>query len=95
MKFELEFVENEIEFETEFFATDQSFDTEFGAIQKSVEYVGGELYEGTYMVTPTTEQQTLPTKERVMVEDVTVKKIPFFCTSNTSGGNTVYIGNEV
>jgi hypothetical protein len=53
------------------------------------------LYEGDYVATPKVGEQTLPTKEKVMVGDVTIKAIPFFNTSNTSGGSTVYIGNEV
>lgn len=53
------------------------------------------LYEGDYVATPKVGEQTLPTTAKVMVGDVTIKAIPFFNTSNTSGGSTVYIGNEV
>ena len=53
------------------------------------------LYTGEYNVTPKIESQMLPTKEKVMAEDVTIKAIPFFNVSNTSGGSTVYIGKEV
>lgn len=52
-------------------------------------------YEGTYDVTPKVEEQTLPTAEKFLEKDVTIKKIPYFEVSNTSGGDTVYIGNEV
>lgn len=52
-------------------------------------------YEGDYEVTPKVNAQTMPTKGKLMEEDVTVKSIPFFDVSNTSGGSTVYIGNEV
>jgi hypothetical protein len=53
-------------------------------------------YEGTYSVTPSAhEAQTLNTAKKYLEEDVNVKKIPYSETSNTSGGNTVYIGNEV
>lgn len=68
---------------------------DFGEITKVTEYVGGEPYDGEYTVTPKVEAQTLPTKEKVMLDDVTVKAIPFFNVSNTSGGSTVYIGSEV
>ena len=55
---------------------------------------GGE-YEGDYIVTPKVESQTMPTKNKLLTEDVTIKSIPFFNVSNTSGGSTVFIGNEV
>lgn len=53
------------------------------------------IYNGDYTVTPSVEEQTLKTANKKMLEDVTVKKIPFYETSNLSGGNTVYIGSEV
>lgn len=52
-------------------------------------------YEGSYDVTPKVEEQTLPTAEKFLQKDVTIKKIPYFEVSNTSGGDTVYIGKEV
>ena len=52
-------------------------------------------YEGEYEVTPKVAEQTLPTAQKLLEEDVHIKKIPYFEVSNTSGGNTVYIGNEV
>ena len=54
-----------------------------------------EEYEGAYEVTPKVEQQTLPTKDKHMTDDVTIKSIPFFSVSNETGGNTVYIAREV
>ena len=66
-----------------------------GEIHTVTEYVGGEKYEGAYEVTPKVEAQTMPTKDKVLIDDMTVKAIPFFSVSNTSGGNTVFIGNEV
>lgn len=53
------------------------------------------LYEGEYEVTPKVSEQTLPTAEKMLTEDVTIKSIPFFNVGNTSGGSTVYIANEV
>lgn len=67
----------------------------FGEVQPITEYIGGEKYEGEYIVTPKVESQAIPTKSKVMLEDVTIKSIPFFNVGNTSGGSTVYIGNEV
>lgn len=54
-----------------------------------------EPFDGEYTVTPKVTEQIMATKNRLMLNDVTVKSIPFFNVSNTSGGNTVYIGNEV
>ena len=52
-------------------------------------------YEGDYEVTPKVDGQELKTKHKYMTDDVTVHAIPFFEVSNTSGGNTVYIANEI
>ena len=53
------------------------------------------IYDGAYEVTPSAhEAQTLETAGHVMENDVTVKIIPFFQTSNVSG-YTVYIASEV
>lgn len=55
---------------------------------------GGKPYEGAYEVTPTVEGFTLPTARKVMSEDLTVKRIPYFEMDNTVG-TTVFIGSEV
>lgn len=52
-------------------------------------------YEGEYEVTPTVNGQTLETKQKLMTDDVTIHAIPFFEVGNNSGGNTVYIANEL
>lgn len=52
----------------------------------------GKVYEGDYTVTPKLEEQTLPTKDKVLTEDIQVEKIPITKTANSSGGNTVIIG---
>lgn len=52
-------------------------------------------YEGDYSVTPTVDGKTIPTQNQIMRKDVTIKPIPFFETSNTSDGTTVYIGSEL
>lgn len=35
------------------------------------------------------------TKDRLMINDVEIKGIPVFSTSNDAGGNTIYIAKEV
>ena len=56
------------------------------------EYVSAPVYDGDYVVTPDTEDDIyLYTNDKLMKNDVTVKKIPYYETSNVSG-YTVYIG---
>ena len=93
MKLDVKFKEIDQKFNVNFKEVNQKFNVGFG------QYVGGaagaERYDGDYIVTPKVTEQTIPTKEKLMVDDMTVKSIPFFSASNTSGGNTVYIGREV
>jgi len=51
-----------------------------------------DYYTGVYTVRPSSEEQTLPTKNRMMSKDVLVEEIPYFETTNESGGYTVIIG---
>lgn len=55
----------------------------------------GEIYDGDYVVIPKVTEQMLPTAEKFMEDDVTVKSIPYFNVSNTAGGSSVYIGSEI
>ena len=73
----------------------QTFVTKFGDVQTVTKYIGGEEYVGDYVVTPKVDEQMLETKDKVLTDDVVIKSIPFFKVSNTNGGSTVYIGNEV
>lgn len=58
--------------------------------------VGGmiqqESYDGSYEVIPTIGQQILQTKNKTMVNDLTIKSIPYSEVTNTSNGITVTIG---
>lgn len=54
-----------------------------------------ETYTGPYTVTPKAhEEQTLNTASKIMVRDVTVRKVPYYETTNVSG-STVYIASGV
>ena len=75
------------------FSEDKRFRVSFGTIQNITEYVGGEVYDGAYEVTPRLHKQALLTAEKVMLHDVTINEIPIVKVSNTSGGNTVVIGS--
>jgi hypothetical protein len=59
-------------------------------VQKDAEY-----YAGEYEVTPKVDAQTLPTKNKLMSADLTVKGVPIYETSNNAGGKTVYIAKEL
>lgn len=49
-------------------------------------------YDGDYIVIPKVTEQVLPTREKVMVSDLTVTEIPTYEVSNEAGGNTFIIG---
>lgn len=51
-------------------------------------------YDGEYEVTPSVDEQILETKDTVMLDDLTIKSVPYYETSNISG-TTVYIASEV
>lgn len=50
------------------------------------------FYTGAYHVKPSQDEQTLHTAQKVMTGDVTVEEIPYYETTNESGGYTVIIG---
>lgn len=49
-------------------------------------------YRGNYEVKPSAESQTLYTQGLRMTDDVTIQEIPYYETTNESGGYTVIIG---
>lgn len=52
-----------------------------------------EHYTGTYEIAASTsEDQVLPTRQKILADDITVQKVYFSRTINPSGGTTVYIG---
>ena len=50
------------------------------------------FFQGSYEVTPGIGDMTLETANRSMAQDVTVKAIPYYTTTNMSGGYTAIIG---
>ena len=52
-------------------------------------------YTGDYVVDPDFEGVTLATRNKVLTDDITVNPIEVSRTSNTSGGQTVYIGGII
>lgn len=66
-----------------------------GMTVEKAAFVGGINYEGSYEVTPTVDGETLKTAQTFLEKDIKINKIPYFEVNNNSGGNTVYIANEV
>lgn len=62
------------------------------AISAEVVPVGGDPYAGEYEVDPDFTGHTLPTKNKLLLENVVVNPIEVTSVSNTAGGKTVYIG---
>ena len=60
-----------------------------------VSYVNGEPYDGPYEVIPKADEaQILPTKQRILAEDMTVLAVPYYEADNQIG-TTIYIASEV
>lgn len=95
MKIKVRFEENNRILKTTFDEINRKFNTHLGDLYQVTKIIGGEAYDGDYAITPRVDPQTMLTKDKVMLEDVMIKAIPFYNVSNTSGGSTVYIGNEV
>lgn len=52
-----------------------------------------EIYDGEYEVTPrASDEVLLDTQGKMLLDDVTVHEIPYYETTNESGGYTAIIG---
>lgn len=74
---------------TKFIQTECTFCADFGEV---IYVKTDEVYTGDYNVIPRVYQQILETKDKVMVDDVTVEIIPLLKVTNISNGYTVTIG---
>jgi hypothetical protein len=81
-------------FNLKFNEKNSSIDVKFEHFQQ-VTNTYENTYEGSYEVIPKVTAQSLPTKEKYLLKDVTIKEIPFFEVSNLEGGQTIYIGKEL
>ena len=95
MRFEVKFLQNDRSFSTNLRSDSQKIDTEFSEFQEVSIIDEIEAYDGPYVVTPAIDSQVLPTAQKRMIDNMTVKAIPYFQTSNPQMGETVYIGSEV
>lgn len=55
--------------------------------------VGGRPYEGEYEVNPKFKKQELNTKGAILQENIVINSISVNKAANSSGGNTVVIGD--
>lgn len=61
-----------------------------GTLSRSISYTE---YEGAYEILPDVMyDQVLETADRLLTDDILVKKVPYHETSNSANGKTVYIG---
>ena len=69
--------------------------SEMGAVTGSVTVSGATdypEYTGAYEIVPKVTEQTFDTAYKVMTADLTVTAIPYYETTNESGGYTAIIG---
>lgn len=89
MKLRVSFNEVDSYISTKFIQTKCTFNTNFGEI---FQIRTDDKYEGDYNVIPRVYQQTLETKDKLMLDNVTVEIIPLSRVINLSNGYTVTIG---
>jgi hypothetical protein len=92
---DVKFAENSQHLATQFAETAEPLGVDFGEVQNVTEYVGGEKYDGDYIITPKIEEQMMPTKDKVLTDNVVVKSIPIYRVTNQTGGTTIYIAKEI
>lgn len=91
MRFDVSFRQTDQRFSLTLSGDGKQFSASFRELQQVT--VGDvERYQGPYEVTPAVSAQTLPTRAKVMSDDLEVKAIPFYEVSNLAGGDTAYIG---
>lgn len=87
----MKFSKTDTSFEMEFNESNKVLQADFGKVQTVTVTEGVEYYEGKYEAIPTVEGYSLPTKKKYLTEDIGIKAIPVYETTNTAGGSTVYI----
>lgn len=81
----------------------KALDSLSGTISSECELTGNlcvtqeyDAYDNSYEIVPKAFQsQVLETKDRVMKENLVVKEVPYWETSNDANGKTVYIADEI
>lgn len=83
------FIQTKCSFETDFIQTKCLFETDFGEV---ILVKKDDVYTGDYNVIPRVYPQILLTKDKSMVDDVTIEIIPLVKVTNPSNGYTAVIG---
>ena len=93
--FDVEFGVSDVEFEMELGVSDVKFDIAVEGLQ--IVTIGKlPMYDGVYTVDPLAKSATvLQTKGKSMADNITVNKIRQLEVSNTAGGNTLIIGEDL
>ena len=67
-----------------------------GSITAVLDYVpsSATTYEGSYTITPSIEEQTLETQNKLMINDLVIEEIPNLRVPNEYG-DTFYIGSDI
>lgn len=96
MRFNVQFKASSQRFTPKFGIGPQQFAVGFKALQVVTQTEGDfGIYEGATVVTPQASHEVvLETAQKLLREDITVKKIPYYEVSNDSGGTTIYIATE-
>ena len=71
--------------------------TPSGTISSTLTIHSGDMpvYQGDYQVDPLVNNEVvLRTRSKIMSDDVTIRVVPRYITSNVAGGNTIFIGEE-
>ncbi len=89
MKLHIDFNEVDSELDVRFIQTECTFNTDFGEV---FFIKTDDVYEGDYNVIPRVYEQTLETRDKLMLHDVTVEIIPLSKVINLQNGYTVTIG---
>ena len=89
MKIKVHFDELDSNMNIKFIQTECLFNIDFGEIFK---IKTDDIYDGEYEVTPRVYEQILETKDKLMLDNVTVNVIPLAMTINLSNGYTATIG---
>lgn len=91
MRFNVVFNLNSKKLPVKFNESAKAFRVAFNSFQTATIRKDAEYYEGAYEVTPTVEGEVLPTAQKLMQDDLTVKAIPVYSVGNMAGGSTFYI----
>lgn len=95
MLIRVKFQESKVGIDAKFSSSTVSIDTDFADLQKVTVREDVVPFMGEYTITPKVDAQTIPTAQKFMTDDMKIKAIPYFETSNNFDGETVYIGSEV